>query len=158
MHSLTSHHLSCCFCTGPCFPGNTYWQFYCPALKLLRPCSVAFFLFLVQRRCRYHIIVRLLVVYLYPMYFGAHGDNYSSSFALNAAPGLLVLLSKCSVLLCEGLMSLINCTLPLPSSQNPLFCVDFQHVTLIAWSLLTTLSKYFLIFNGSHDMYIYILI
>ena len=49
-------------------------------------------------------------------------------FVLNAATGLLVLLSTCSVLLHGGLMRLKTAGLPLPSSQNPLSCADFQHV------------------------------
>ena len=64
----------------PCFARNTCWQSYCSVLQLLWHCSIAFFLFPLQRRCRYHVIVSLVVVCLYPIYFGAHGDNYSFCF------------------------------------------------------------------------------
>lgn len=128
LHSQIPHSFHhCCSCVGSCLARNPCWQFYCSVLKLLWRCSVAFFLFSLQKRCRYHVIVRLLVVCLYPIYFRAHGITIH--LVLNAAPGLLGLLSKCSVLLC--MMRLKNCTAATAIFPESLSCADFQHVILM---------------------------
>lgn len=138
-YSQIPSSFSCCSHIGLCFPVYTCWRFWCSlVLRLLIPFSVDFLLSLLQR-CMFHVVLRLLVVGLYLMY-------------LVLAPAYWV--CHLNALFLHGDLATLKTTQPpLPSSQNPLSCVDFQHVPLITWQLLTTLSERFLTVNELHDVF-----